>query len=421
MGSSLPKHQFTALAISHFLELLVFFRVRFYLLLVGTLSILFGACSQEPKSVPGLEVISVDLSESRSGKLSEFFEPHIDYIWLEDDSEEATLAASLQKILLHEDRIYTLDAYGCKCIHIFDKSGKYFSKIEAYGEGPGQYLDFDDLAIVDAELVLLGVYPRKIMWFDLNGKFLRELFFQERVGPGVFSDFDQRFYLYTGTRDPGDYFVKSFNKSLQDTIKHFSYNPEKLYRDGSGRNYFQKSRKNLYYGMTYLDTIYQVDKGNFNPKLVFDFGKYGQELDEIKRLDPGMDRLDFINNRTGLYFRGLYLISEKQLHTPIVYEKKAYSLFFDRHSQQTHVIENPLTNDIDGGYEPSVIPYSFEPGKVGWRVPGRAFYEILLEKKANMGKAEFENWVKNQGRNFAETAMKARASENPVLIVYTLK
>jgi hypothetical protein len=65
--------------------------------------------------------------------------------------------------------------------------------------------------------------------------------------------------------------------------------------------------------------------------------------------------------------------------------------------------------------------YSFEPGKVGWRVPGREFYEILLEKKANMGKAEFESWVKNQGRNFAETAIKAQESENPVLIVYRLK
>ncbi|WP_439482052.1 6-bladed beta-propeller [Cyclobacterium plantarum] len=404
-----------------FLKLWVFLRQRFYLLLAGIFIALLGGCDQKPKFVLGLERISADISQARTGRLSEFFESSIEYIWLEDDSEEAQLNAGLQKVLFHEDRIYTLDIYGCKCIHIFDKSGKYLSKIDAYGEGPGQYLDFDDLAVVDAELVLLGVFPRKIMWFSLEGEFLREHFFQERVGPGVFSDLDQRFYLYTETRDPEDYFVKSFNKSFQDTIKHFPYHPERLYGNFSGRNFFQKSTKNLYFGMTYLDTIYQVDKGNLVPKLAFDFGKYGQDLDEIKRLDAGMERLDFINNRAELYFRGQYLISEKHLFALLAYEKKGIFLFFDREQNKTHLIEKRLTNDIDGGYDPLGIIHSFAPGKVGVKVPGRDLYETLLEKKADMGKVEFENWVKNKGRNFAETAMKARASENPVLIVYPLK
>ncbi|SHM63146.1 hypothetical protein SAMN04488057_102397 [Cyclobacterium lianum] len=421
MKLSLATFSIAGLAKAPGLKFLLFLQYWLYVLLLGNFIILSGACNPKTESVPGLERISVDLSEARTGKLSEFFEPSIEYIWLEDDSQEAQLNAGLQKILFYEDRIYTLDIFGCKCIHIFDKSGKFLSKIDAHGEGPGQYLDFDDFAVVDGELILLGVFPRKIMWFSLEGEFLRELFFQERVGPGIFSEFDQRFYLYTETRDPGDYFVKSFNKSLQDTSKHFPYHPERLYGNFSGRDFFQKSTENLYFGMAYLDTIYQVDKGNFVAKLVFDFGKYGQDLDEIKRLDAGMERVNFINNRAKLYFRGQYHVSEKQLHSFIVYEKKAYNLFFDRRSQQTHLIENLFTNDIDGGYEPYGIHYSLAPGQVGWRVPGRDLYKTLLEKKAHMEKAEFENWAKNKGRNFAKTALAARHSENPVLIVYTLK
>ncbi|MBD3628431.1 6-bladed beta-propeller [Cyclobacterium sp.] len=421
MKLSLPTLSIVGLAKASFFKFLLFIKYWLYVLLLGIFIGLPGGCNQKPNSVPGLERISVDLSESRTGKLSEFFEPSIEYIWLEDDSEEAQLNAGLHKILFHENRIYTLDIYGCKCIHIFDTSGKYLSKISAYGEGPGQYLDFDDAAFVDEEIVLLGVFPRKIMWFSLEGEFLRELSFRDPIGPGVFSAFDQRLYLFTDTRDPGDYFVKSFNKSFQDTIQYFPFHPERLYGNFSGRNFFQKSTENLYFGMTYLDTIYQVDKGNFMPKLVFDFGKYGQDLDEIKRLDPGMESLDFINNRARLYFRGQYLISEKHLFTLLAYEKKAIFLFFDREQNKTHLIEKRLTNDIDGGYDAPGLQYSFKPGKVGLKVPGRDLYETLMEKKNNMGKAEFENWVKNQGRNFAETAMKARASENPVLIVYTLK
>jgi hypothetical protein len=392
------------------------------------ISVLFlfltAGCKQEIKSDTGLEVISVDLSQSRSGKLSEFFEPEIEYIWLEDDSEDdsedAQLYAGLHQIHFYQNRIYTLDIFGCKCIHIFDRSGNYLSKIKAYGEGPGQYLDYDAAAFVDGELVLLGVFPRKIMWFSLDGEFLRELFFQDRIGPGVFSEFDQRFYLYTATRDPGDYFVKSFNKSLQDTIRSFPYDPEKLYGEQSGRNFFQKSHENLYFGMTYSDTVYRVDKGGFIPKLVFDFGKYGQNLEEMKRLENVMERLDFINYSAKLYFRGQYLISEKQLFTMLVYEKKRFNVFFDREHQQTHLIKDRIIDDIDGGFDPDMITYSFEPGKVGIKVPGRDLYKTLLEKKEHMSKAEFENFVNNKGRNFAKTALAARHSENPVLIVYTL-
>jgi len=44
-----------------------------------------------------------------------------------------------------------------------------------------------------------------------------------------------------------------------------------------------------------------------------------------------------------------------------------------------------------------------------------------LEKEAQMGQTDFEYWIKNKGRNFAKTALAAKESENPILIVYALK
>lgn len=384
-------------------------------------SIVLVGCKQETKPDLDLEIILVDLSQSRTGNLSEFFEPSIQYIWLEDDSEEAQLTAGLQEILFHQDRIYTLDIFGCKCIHIFDKSGTYLSKIKSYGEGPGQYLDFDAVAFVDGELVLLGVYPRKLMWFSLAGEYLREVSFREPVGPGVFSEFDDRYYLFNSVWEPGAYFVKSFDKSIQDAVNYFLYDPEKLYGNYSGRSFFQKSDKNLYFGMTYSDTIYKVDNGNFIPKLVFDFGKYAQDLEVIKSLQHTMEELDYINYKAKLYFRSQYLISERQLYTMLVYEKKGINVFFDRVQQKTHVINVGIIDDIDGGYDPYQIIYSFEQGKVGLKVPGRDLYKILMEKKESLSQSDYENWINTNGKNFAEIATAARESENPVLIVYTMK
>src|SRR5690606_11042099 len=144
-----------------------------------------GTSSDEKRE--GLQLVSVDISKSRSGKFSEFFEAEAEYIWLKDDSDDALLNAGLNKIIFHQNKIFTLGIFGCKCIHIFDKSGKYLARIFAYGEGPGKYLDFDGAAIVNQELVLLGVYPHKIMWFSLEGKFLREVPFRDRVGTGLYS------------------------------------------------------------------------------------------------------------------------------------------------------------------------------------------------------------------------------------------
>lgn len=389
---------------------------------IGVLILFLTAgCKQETYSDTGLEIISVDLSQSRSGKLSEFFEPDIEYIWLEDKVDEAQLNSELQAIILDENRIFTLDIFGCKCIQIFDKSGKYLSRLKAYGEGPDQYLDFDAAAVVDGELVLLGVNPRKIMWFSLEGDFLRELSFRERLGPGVFSDHDQRYYLYTPTREPDGYFVKSFDKLLQDELNYFPYDPERFYFEDSGRDYFKKSQDHLYYGMTFWDTIYQVEDGHFIPKLAFDFGKYGQNPDELKNMDDIMQRLNFLNNQTKMYFHSRYFLTEKQLYTVLTYENKGYSLFFDRENQKSHVIEGRLLNDIDDGYDPEGFAYNFTPRKIGLKVPGKTLYKELLEKKEAMGRAEFENWAKNQGRNFTTTVLVAKDSENPVLMVYTQK
>ncbi|MBR9778009.1 MAG: 6-bladed beta-propeller, partial [Cytophagales bacterium] len=110
-----------------------------------------------------------------------------------------------------------------------------------------------------------------------------------------------------------------------------------------------------------------------------------------------------------------------RLYTILSFEKKVYNLFYDREKSQSHVIEGNLINDIDEGHDPKLISYGFEPGKVGTRITGKDLYQALVEKKKQLGKEEFENWAKGKGRDLAKTALAAKDSENPVLIVYTLK
>jgi len=397
-------------------------------LLLGIL-LFYGACTntsstESISSSDGLEIIKVDLSEAREGKLSEFFEPEIEYIWLKDDSEEAQVRG-LNKIFFHEDKIFTLDIIGCHCIKIFDRSGKFLSKIRAYGEGPEKYLDFADAIIVNEEVLLLGVFPLKQMWFSLDGKFLREEKLAKHIGSAVFSEEDKRYYLHSKYRGPGEYFVESVDESFQDTIKFFPFHKAGFYGNLSGRNIFQKSKNSLYFAMPFNDTIYQVNAGKFIPKLAFDFGVYGRPIDELKRNSERLNleqQLDFLNKNSQLYFvSSLWFITEFQLYSAFYYKAETYNVFFDRKSQMTRVIKGRISDDLNEGFDPYSIFNKFGSEKVGFNIHGKTLFKSLQKKKAELGQAGFEDYVRGKGKNFALTAFAAKDSENPVLIVYTVK
>ncbi|SFT55777.1 hypothetical protein SAMN04489724_1324 [Algoriphagus locisalis] len=399
------------------------------LFLICLLSSFLASCSSSDEtksevSSDGLEIIKVDLSEAREGKLSEFFEPEIEYIWLKDDSEEAQLGG-LNKVFFHEDKIVTLDVFDCECVKLFDKAGKYLSKLDAYGEGPGQYLEFDDAIIVGEEILLLGIYPPKLMWFDLDGKFLREEKLARPTDTGVFSEDEKRYYFFNDTREPGEHFVESVSETFQDTVKVLPYKKEGFYGNFSTRKVFQKTEKWMYFAMPFNDTIYQINSKIFSPKLVFDYGDYAQSIDELRSnsetLDP-LQELDFINKKAQLYFvPNKWFIHESQLYSGFSYQEKSYNVFFDRRSQNVSVIKGRISDDLNEGFDPYSILYQYEEGKVGFTIPGKTLFQELQKKKAELGQEGFEEYVKGKGKNFAEAAFAAKDSENPVLIVYTVK
>ncbi|MDH6342598.1 hypothetical protein M2480_002728 [Parabacteroides sp. PFB2-12] len=60
-------------------------------------------------------------------------------------------------------------------LFVFDRSGKSLLKIDNKGAGPQEYIELRgfDLSLKDS-LVCLYTYPPKLMWYDLNGKFMRQ-------------------------------------------------------------------------------------------------------------------------------------------------------------------------------------------------------------------------------------------------------
>ncbi|MBN3581996.1 6-bladed beta-propeller [Algoriphagus aestuarii] len=399
------------------------------LFLLLLLSSVFASCSSDDKVSSEevnneLEIIKIDLSEAREGKLSEFFEPEVDYIWLKDDSEESQLNAGLHKILFYKDKILTLDIFGCKCIKIFDREGNYLSKIRAYGEGPEKYLDLDNFMIVKDEVLLLGLYPPKLMWFSLEGDFLREEKLKQHIGSGVYSEEDLRYYFYSPFIGPEEYFLTSVNKSFQDTMRYFPFDLDGYYGSFPSRNNFIISDE-IYLGRPFNDTILKLSEGQFEPKLFLDFGSYKQNVAELKNNKKNLsppEELEFINKKAKLYFiPHAWFINSSLFHSGFKYEQESYNVFYNRKTGETSVVGRTIENDIDAGYDPFGFIHNFGMDKVGLRIPGKDLYEILEKKKEELGPEAFEQYKTGKGKNLAQAAFLAKDSENPVLIIYTPK
>lgn len=402
---------------------------QLYLILLFLICGFVASCSSGDQSTSdqsndGLEIIKVDLAEAREGKLSEFFEPEIEYIWLRDDVEDGLLGRELSQIFFQDDRIYVMDIFGCKCIQIFDRSGKYLNKLREYGEGPGQYLDFDGAIVRNEEIMLVGVFPRKLMWFDLSGEFLREQKVSKQFGGVIYSESENRYYLFNNASEQGQFFIESVNESFEDTVKVIPFDPELYYGSYSDRNNLKSFNDRIYFGQPFQDTIFIANEGDFIPKLVFDFGEYGQSQGEMIKIKENLEplqRMEFLNNRAKLYLSTIWYITDSQFYARMSYEKDSYNIFYAREDRTTHVLKEEFLNDLNESPHRNSFFYQFSEGKTGSVIPGKTLFKMLQEKKAELGQEGFEEYVKGKGKNFAQAAFAAKDSENPVLIVYTVK
>lgn len=85
------------------------------------------------------------------------------------------------------------------------------------------------------------------------------------------------------------------------------------------------------------------------------------------------------------------------------------------------MISKLLLNDLDEWSTYANIFIQFSDRKIGAAFAGKTLYKNLQKKKEELGETGFEEYVKTKGKNFAQAAFAAKDSENPVLIIYTVK
>jgi len=280
----------------------------------------------------------------------------VEYIKLE--THQNGLLSSISKLLVGRGKIVILDDRFSQVL-VFDDSGKFVGQIGAVGRGPGEFLSVEDIAFNSdtTSVFLLSVNSMKIVEYDINGKFKRDVF--------------TNVYAYKMAVDSLDNFYLFVNKNVSDISKN--YDLLKLDSDGKLLNrYFMFAgidqpsigfsgfvtvgrSGDVLFNNSFSDTVYAVHDDFVVPKYAFASGAPKQNLTNSE-----------ITKKLGAYnFIGFPFI---ELADKIVfgfnYQTTLMHSVFDRVSLEKSRLRYPLNwvsgHDADGNLYAHISPLSVE-------------------------------------------------------------
>jgi len=383
-------------------------------------------CSGQPESEnviekDGVITIKVDLESMRDGKLTDFFEPEIEYLLLRDEDIPEAQIGEIAKLIGYKDKLFVFDWWIGKCVQIFDHQGNFVNRIRSYGDGPEKYMELADIDIVQDTIYLLA-HPQKIMKFDLEGNFLSEFKIGSRARTFHYDSITSQFFIYGGARS--DYLVKTIDHSGKIIENYFPLNTD-IFNGimGDPYNFFQEE-DGIYFTKTYLDTLYRYTDKGFDPRIIFDYGELKMDHQKMLEKERGMDPREFMEYfraNSGLSFSPFGFSNSRYLMTRLKNSDRGYVSVFDKKSKSIEIINFNLINDIDGSFDFYSPVYRLEDNKVAIAYRGAALYNKAVEKKQSMSVEEWDDYQKGKGKAFIEAAFYGKETENYVLMILKTK
>ncbi|MDR1224139.1 MAG: 6-bladed beta-propeller, partial [Tannerella sp.] len=76
------------------------------------------------------------------------------------ETTDNSLIASIGKIEIRNDRIFIMDNLA-RSVYIYEMDGKYWGKINATGQGPGEYAHLSYMTVTDSSVLVIDHFSEK--------------------------------------------------------------------------------------------------------------------------------------------------------------------------------------------------------------------------------------------------------------------
>ncbi|GAB2634681.1 6-bladed beta-propeller [Belliella aquatica] len=394
--------------------------------IIGIFLLFAFACTSQPETgtvteKDGIITIKVDLDSVKDGKLTDYFEPEIEYLLLKEDENPDSQIGEIEKLIEYKDKIFVFDWWIGKSVHIFDRQGNFIRRIRNRGDGLGKYIEVADLQ-VEQDTIYLLAHPGKIIKFDLEGSFINEIKIPV-IGRTFHYDINSDlFFIYSGSR--AENLVTVLNHAGKVIRSYFSSYPDVFYGNMMDPVNFYQDNNGFYFTRTYADTLYRFTSDGFKPEIIYDFAKNGMNHEKMKEKQKEMDddafRKYFQENSGNSYSPFGFSNSKYILSRIIAGEKSAVSIF-DKQNKTHDLVNFNLINDIDKSFNFYPPVYQLEGNEVAIAHRGVSLYNKAVEKKQTMSDEDWKAYQEGKGKSFVEAAFYGKETENYVLMILKTK
>ena len=381
----------------------------------------FPACQ---RSINDVQLMTVDIDPKSQPKgslmLSDLVE-RVEYIPLE--TNDNCIVGNIYNLFdVSENYIAVSDFMFQRQVFLFDRAGRFITKIGSRGQGPGEYVMQREVFIDESKKCIYVKDLRKLLMYDFSGKHLNSFSFDEDFAE-IYPGSDNQFITARFSNQSNeDYDVYVLWDSTMNLVKRAVKGVPIIIRSQIGASYASIgsiSSCYIYQGFSHLkenvlnDTVYLVNKNNeFIPKYIINFGRYTTTPEDKGDVDNYWE-----NRISGKFIAGVSVFEASNFLFPRYnYRDKWIPCYFDKKTNQL------LYFDSEEG-----IPDDYTGGIVFWpsKQKNNELY-IFYNSYDLLKKIDQQNKLTPKGP--AESVRKVQSllenldpEDNPVLIIATLK
>ena len=287
---------------------------------------------------------------------SDWFEK-IDYITLPTDSN--FLIGSIDKLLVTDDYLFVMDQKISRSVSSIDRNGNVKLSLSKTGNGPGEYMLMTDISFdsKQEEVLIHCKVKQKILYYDLDGNFLREQKIPYRVRK-IYPISDNTFAFYCEYYDNPKLHKLSNSPNLllanlapPSIIEKTAYFEPPIDQSvvWNANCQFSFWGDTLSIKPDHHNTIYHITKDGIYPVYTLDFGSYNIDSkywNQVKQRGITLEKINAYSNESGLCESYRFLESSNYIY--FVYKQKG-KIYFVLYSKKTKTLRHTETfqNDMD--------------------------------------------------------------------------
>ena len=189
------------------------------------------------------------------------------------EQTKESLLGNIEEIFMNDSIIGVVPTNKAKCVYLFDQEGKFKTKIDAQGNGPGEYKLLGKAFLYQNNIVILDTFGRKLLYYNLDGEFCKETKLDQVNGllQGKLLDENHIIAAKQDRSNPEratntEIVITNLNDSI---TREFVPRPEKFKHDYDVSDYFAVNKEGWYFIPLYTDRICQLTPDSC--RTVFDF------------------------------------------------------------------------------------------------------------------------------------------------------